>query len=109
MTRRWGVSPIKELRAEPGMRGTAVVGDFLYGIFRLRRKASHLDWTLRRVSLDPEKRVAEPGWSRPLRYAGTKPLLLEKAESWFVVKDPQPTPDPPAWTNAQWMFELRDA
>jgi hypothetical protein len=109
MTRRWGVSPIKELRTEPGMRGTTVDKGFLFGIFRVPTKDPFLSWSLRGVSLDPEKRAAEPGWSKPLRYASTKPLLLEKAEAWFVAKDPQPTPDPPAWTNPQWRYEPRDA
>jgi|SRR5450759_2381712 hypothetical protein len=99
MTRRWGVSPIKELRSEPGMRGTSVDKDFLYGIFRLTTGYRYLSWSLRRVPLDPEKRAAEPGWSKPLRQAYTKPLLLEKAEAWFAAADPRPTPDPPAWTH----------
>ena len=107
MRRRWGVSPIKELRTAPGMRGTSVDGDFLYGIFRLPLKGfPFLDWTLRRSPLDPEKRAAEPGWSKRLRYASTKPLLLEKAEAWFAAADPQPTADPPAWAwNGRWPTE----
>jgi hypothetical protein len=99
MTRRWGVSPIKELRGEPGIRGTTVDKDHLYGIFRLTPGHRYLSWRLCRVPLDPEKRAAEPGWSKPLRYASTKPLLLEQAEAWFAAKDPRPIPDPPEWTT----------